>query len=171
MKSKILVFILMALVLLTACAGENNQNETQDIKGLVNDYSVRNITGGSASITSTELIVTNDSNKEVRYDISEEDFFVSVAPFISETHPCDIHSLTGCQGELVDQDFDLYIEDEAGNVVVDEAMNSGENGFIDLWLPRDQILKVTITHDGKEVESEISTFETSGTCITTMQLS
>lgn len=171
MKHKILIILVAFLALLTACTGENEQGQTENIKELVNDYSTGSKTDASASITPTELIVTNNSDKETRYDISEEDFFVSVAPFISETHPCEIHSLTGCQGELVDQDFDFYIEDEEGNVIVDESMNSGENGFIDLWLPRDQTFKVKITQDGKQVDSEISTFENSWTCITTMQLS
>ena len=171
MKLKIVSVLLITLALLTACAGESKVDTTENIRDLVNDYSVRNKTAASASITSTELIVTDDSDKETRYDISEEDFFVSVAPFISETHPCDIHSLTGCQGELVNQDFDLYIEDEEGNIIIDGTMNSGENGFIDLWLPRNHVLKVKIIHEGKQVDSEISTFENNGTCITTMQLS
>lgn len=80
------------------------------------------------------------------------------------------HNLTGCQGELANEEFDVYIEDTEGNVVVDEMMKSYSNGFIDLWLPRDQTFNVTIEHDGKQVESEISTFEDDGTCITTMQL-
>lgn len=158
-------------MLFTACGTKDTNEEAQDLRALVNDYSSRDITAKSASITSTELIVTNDKDKETRYDISEEEFFVSVAPFINETHPCGNHSLTGCQGELADQDFDLLIEDKDGKVIVDETMNSGPNGFIDLWLPRDQTFQVTITQDEKEVLSEISTFENSGTCITTMQLS
>jgi hypothetical protein len=78
--------------------------------------------------------------------------------------------LTGCQGELVEKEFDVYIEDEEGNVVVDEKMMSQPNGFIDLWLPRDKKYKTKIGYDGKSVESEISTFENHATCITTMQL-
>src|SRR5699024_11567901 len=69
------------------------------------------------------------------------------------------HSLTGCQGELVDADFDIQIENEDGEVIVDEMMNSGKNGFIDLWLPREQNYHVTVDYDGKSVESELSTFE------------
>ena len=53
---------------------------------------------------------------------------------------------------------------------MDETMTSLENGFIDLWLPRDKNFQVKITHNGKTVESNISTFEDDNTCITTMQL-
>jgi hypothetical protein len=78
--------------------------------------------------------------------------------------------LTGCQGELVEKEFDVYIEDEDGKVMIDEKITSLPNGFFDLWLPREKTYTVTISYDGKTVESELSTFENDGTCITTMQL-
>lgn len=177
MRLNITTIILLMSVLLVACNGKSSNeeilsqdNEIKDIKELVNNYSLGNITDQSASITSTQLIVTDSDDKELVYDLPEEEFFVSIAPFINETHPCENHSLTGCQGELANQDFNLYIEDMDGNVILDETMNSGANGFIDLWLPRDKTFHVTITHEGKQVESEISTFKNDGTCITTMQL-
>jgi hypothetical protein len=78
--------------------------------------------------------------------------------------------LTGCQGEMVNEEFDVYIEDENGKVVVDGTLTSLANGFIDLWLPRDHTYIIKIENDGKITESEISTFENDPTCITTMQL-
>lgn len=78
--------------------------------------------------------------------------------------------MTGCQGELVEKEFDVYIEDEDGNVVIDKKMKSQQNGFIDLWLPRDEKFKTKIGYNGKTAESEISTFENDATCITSMQL-
>ena len=78
--------------------------------------------------------------------------------------------MTGCQGELANREFDVYIEDMEGNVVVDEVLKSQLNGFIDLWLPRDKEYHIEIKYDDKKVESEFSTFENDDTCITTMQL-
>lgn len=78
--------------------------------------------------------------------------------------------MTGCQGELANEEFDVYIEDNDGDVVVDKTVTSLENGFIDFWLPRDKTYQIEITHDGKKAESEISTFENDATCITDMQL-
>jgi Periplasmic copper-binding protein CueP len=78
--------------------------------------------------------------------------------------------LTGCQGELVEEEFEVYIEDTEGNLILDETLKSQSNGFIDLWLPRDKTYRITIVQDGKNVESEFSTFENDDTCITTMQL-
>jgi hypothetical protein len=71
---------------------------------------------------------------------------------------------------MVEKEFDVYIEDIDGNVVVDEKVKSQPNGFIDLWLPRDKKFRTKIEYNGKMVESEISTFENDATCITTMQL-
>ncbi len=78
--------------------------------------------------------------------------------------------MTGCQGEIVNEEFDVYIEDMEGNVILDETLTSLSNGFINLWLPREKAYRVTIAYDGKMVESELSTFEGDNTCITTMQL-
>ncbi|MFD1779344.1 CueP family metal-binding protein [Fredinandcohnia salidurans] len=165
---------LLLILLLAACnnssSNEKEVNEVKDIKEMIHDYSVGSFEDVSASITSHELIVTDSNKEETSYELPEEEFFVSIAPFIETTHECAIHSLTGCQGELVEKEFDVYIQDEAGDVVVDETMTSFANGFIDLWLPRDKTYTVKIGYDGKTVESELSTFEGDNTCVTTMQL-
>nr|WP_304219592.1 CueP family metal-binding protein [Fredinandcohnia onubensis] len=165
---------LLLILLLAACnnssSNEKEVNEVKDIKEMIHDYSVGSFEDVSASITSHELIFTDSNKEETSYELPEEEFFVSIAPFIETTHECAIHSLTGCQGELVEKEFDVYIQDEAGDVVVDETMTSFANGFIDLWLPRDKTYTVKIGYDGKTVESELSTFEGDNTCVTTMQL-
>ncbi|MNY53816.1 hypothetical protein D3C86_1896110 [compost metagenome] len=72
---------------------------------------------------------------------------------------------------MVEQEFTLSVQDAEGNPVMDnETVKSQPNGFIDLWLPRDKAYHVTIEHNGKKAESEISTFEKNDTCVTTMQL-
>lgn len=164
---------LLLIIILAACnnsSSDEKEVEVKDIKEMVHDYSVGSFEDVSASITSHELIVTDNNKKETAYELPEEEFFVSIAPFVEKTHECAIHSLTGCQGELVEKEFDVHIQDEAGNVVVDEKMTSFENGFIDLWLPRDKTYQVKIGYDGKTAESKLSTFEGDNTCVTTMQL-
>lgn len=146
------------------------ETETQNIKELVHDYSLGKIKEQSASITSQQLIVTNNDDRQLTYDLPKDDFFVSIAPYVEETHPCAVHSLTGCRGEMANEEFNVYIEDSEGNVIVDKAMKSQSNGFIDLWVPRDKKYHITIAQDGKTVESDFSTFESDNTCITTMQL-
>ncbi|MBN6886002.1 copper-binding protein CueP [Cytobacillus horneckiae] len=173
MKKSLLAVIGLILIFVMAACSEDTSNkvETQDIKKMVQDFSGKDSNEEvTASITSEELIVTNSDNKEISYSLPEDEFFVPIAPFVEVTHPCTNHSLTGCQGELVEKKFDVYIEDEDGNVIVDEPMTSLKNGFIDFWLPRDKNYYVKIQYDGKTAESEISTFEGDNTCITTIQL-
>lgn len=172
MKKGLLTALSLLLVLLVSACGEHEaiDRETQNIKKMVHDYSVGNSDDESASITSKELLVKGE-DKETVYDLPEDEFFVSIAPFITNTHPCTNHSLTGCQGELAEKEFNLYIQDEEGHVVMNETKKSLKNGFIDLWLPRDQTYTVKIEFDGKTAISELSTFEGDNTCITTMQLS
>ena len=174
MKIRTIIFLALTMLVLAACGGEDtNQAETNldtnELKDLVNDYTVDNLEPDSASITSHELVVEED-NEELVYELPEEEFFVSIAPFINETHECAVHSLTGCQGELVEEDFDVLITDSSGEVVVDETMTTEKNGFIDLWLPRDETFVVEMTQGSRTTEAKISTFEGDKTCITTMQL-
>lgn len=192
MKLKLFGMTIFAATLLVACNSETKEeskeeskieekapvtNETKepqeavvDIKKLVNDYSLRTITDKSVSITSSQLIVTNDAEKETVYALPEDEFFVSIAPYINTTHPCGNHSLSGCQGEMVNEEFDVLIKDADGNIVVDETLSTQMNGFFDLWLPSDETYQIKIEHEDKIVESQFSTFEKDGTCLTTMQL-
>src|SRR5699024_1312101 len=130
----------LTMLELNAGGGETSNQaggrfRTNGRKDLGNDYNVGQLEPDSASITSHELVVEED-NEELVYELPEEEFFVSIAPFINETHECAVHSLTGCQGELVEEDFDVLVTDSSGEVVVDETMTTEKNGFIDLWLPR-----------------------------------
>lgn len=149
----------------------SSQMASQELKQMVAGYSARTLTSESASITSTQLIVDSGSPSEVTYDLPEAEFFLSVAPYVDKTHPCAIHSLTGCQGEMVDQTFEVKVEDADGKEIMNQTVKSQPNGFIDLWLPRDQNYRMTITHEGKEAQADISTFKNDETCLTTMQLS
>lgn len=166
--------IILGVVVLSLFGNDTSNTpqagETKDIKELVKDYSAGDIENEQASISSHELIVTDSKDKQLTYELPEDEFFVSIAPFINMTHPCDIHSLTGCQGEMVNEEFDVYIEDSNGNVVVEQTMKTPANGFIDLWVPRDDTYQVTIKYEDKITESEFSTFKNDNTCITTMQL-
>lgn len=181
MKKQVLLTAGLAVVigLGTYLYAENNAREsagpspadTQTLKQLVHDYSSRSITAESASISSTQLIVKESSGKSAAYSLPGDEFFVSIAPYVNKTHPCATHSLTGCQGEMVEQEFNISVQDAEGNPVMDnETVKSQPNGFIDLWLPRDKTYHVTIEQNGKKAESDISTFEKNDTCVTTMQL-
>lgn len=175
MKRLLKALFISVFVVLLVAACSNNESESdsytdEEVKELVHKYSTENIEDETASITSEELIITDQAGDETKIPLPKDEFFVSIAPFYTETHECAIHSLTGCQGELVQESFDIYITDESGSVVMDDEIETAANGFIDLWLDKDENYTVTISQDGKEVTSDISTFEGDYTCITTMQL-
>lgn len=171
MKKGIIGFLLLTVIfVLAACGNDDAKQPNKDIKELVNDYTVGEFADDvSASINSHELIVT-EAGKETKYELPKDEFFVSIAPFKTTTHECAIHSLTGCQGELVEESLDVVITDDTGEVIVDETMQTFTNGFIDLWLPRDGEFTVTITQGDDVAEQKITTYQDDYTCITTMQL-
>ena len=166
----------LALIIgITTTTGEQKENETSfkdynDIKDLVDAYSMGKITDSVASITSHEMFVIDNNEDVTVYDYQDEDFFVSIAPFIDQTHPCETHALGDCQGELPEEEFEIRIENDKGDIITDETIASKPNGFIDLWLPRDNTYTITLTYDDKTVTGEITTFKGDDTCITTMQL-
>ncbi len=164
--------VILVVALLTGCSANQDSSvePDTDIKQLVADYSTGQLKAINASINASQLIVTMDEQKQYTYDLPDDEFFVSIAPYLDVTHPCAIHSLTGCQGEMVNEQMEVYITDQAGNVIRNEMMKTQDNGFIDLWLPRDSTYQVTITHANGVARQEIATFENDQTCITTMQL-
>lgn len=174
MSWKFLLISLLVAIGLTGCTNNDGSTETtnneKDIKVLVQDYSTRQLKDKSASINGKELVVTKSDDSKIVYDLTNEDFFVSIAPYIDQTHPCTFHSLTGCQGELIEKEFDVLIQDSEGNTIVDERITSHPNGFIDLWLPRNKTYQVEIHYEGRIAKTTLSTHEEDPTCITTMQL-
>ncbi|GAA0391718.1 CueP family metal-binding protein [Paenibacillus motobuensis] len=176
MRKQLFFICVASIIALSGCGSQQSENkgitesESVNVKQLVSDYSTGNIEDQSASINSTQLIVTKQDNSQLTYALPKDEFFVSIAPYIEQTHPCATHSLTGCRGELMNEEFEVYIEDRQGNVIRDEKLTSNSHGFIDLWLPRDKEYSISITQNEKTAESNFSTFESDDTCITTMKL-
>lgn len=123
-----------------------------------------------ASIRADELLLSAGT-VATTLPMPDESFYVSIAPYVTQTHECFYHSLTTCQGEMVLADVHVTVTDDAtGETILDEEMTTYENGFVGLWLPRDMTGTITITADGSSVESPISTTADSATCLTTLQL-
>ncbi|MGX9522625.1 CueP family metal-binding protein [Vibrio mediterranei] len=102
----------------------------------------------------------------------EDEFLVSIAPYIKRSHPCSFHGPTGCTGELQDKNVGVTIyDDRKHQQILSKVMRTNSNGFIDLWLPRDkEHLKVAITYKGMKATKEIGTTNEDLTCITDMKL-
>lgn len=161
------LIILSLSVLLVGCQSKTVVQE--DIKEIVSYYSGNTQINGVATITPTELIVVEDK-KELKYNLPKNEFFVSIAPYITKTHPCTIHNLTGCQGELTNIVFDVVILNSDGEEIINEKISSKENGFIDLWLPRNEEFEIQLSYAGKSAKSIIKTRNNSNTCVTSIQL-
>ena len=61
----------------------------------------------------------------------------------------------------------ILITDAQGKVIIDQDMETMDNGFIGVWLPRNMNLNLAVTYNGKSASAPISTFAESETCLTT----
>ncbi len=182
-KSQNLIIIaIVAFVVITAGAlllkGQGTQSEIVFLEKYgLNGLSVEEIvqkldsstsdpSGLRASITSETLILSDDSN-EVRLALPEDKFYISFAPYITQTHPCGTHNLTSCRGELVNQEIYTIITDTEGNEIVNSNITTMANGFAGVWLPRNINATVSVSYNGKSSQAPISTYAGSDTCLTT----
>ena len=128
--------------------------------------------GLTTSITAEALTLTDQHKHAVEVALPSDVIYVSIAPYQSQTHDCFHHSPTSCVGELRNVDVVVVVTNsETGETIFDENMQTFDNGFAGLWLPRDIQATITITRGGQAVTSSISTAgDDAQTCITTMQL-
>jgi hypothetical protein len=102
--------------------------------------------------------------------LPKDKMVVAIAPYINRTHPCKTHFMSGCQGELTNVLFQVTVRSGDGKTMFNGAVRTLENGFLELWLPRELNLSVTLEGQGRSVTGAISTFASSVTCVTTLQL-
>jgi hypothetical protein len=127
--------------------------------------------GFNAGITSTKLLLS-DNQDTVEMDIPANLFYLSIAPFINQTHPCANHNLVTCTGELQRETLRVLITDtDTDELILDQDEVTSPKGFVGLWLPSGRNIEVTITYKGLVATKQLSTFESDDTCETTMQLS
>ena len=100
----------------------------------------------------------------------EAKMVVAIAPYMNTTHPCEVHYMSGCQGEMANTPVKVFGETSDGLIVVDNTFTTMKNGFFELWLARDLDVQLTIEYEGKRASQVISTKNNGNTCITTMQL-
>ena len=117
-------------------------------------------------------VVIGSAAGEVNVPIEGEDsFYLSIAPYATQTHECYFHSLATCRGEMVSKPVTVKIVDDAGTVLVDEQATTYANGFVGFWLPKDIKGTVTVTADGKTGSVPFATGPEDATCLTTLQVS
>ena len=122
-----------------------------------------------ASISATQLTISTEDTV-LTYPIPDDLFYLSLAPYITKTHPCGTHNLVTCRGELKNQSFDVLIIDQEGNEWVNDTLSSHDNGFIGVWLPRGIQVVITVTYGQWSVTKSIETFDNSNTCLADLLL-
>lgn len=122
-----------------------------------------------ASIHADELILS-DQSEQISIEMPADKFYVSVAPYTSQTHDCFYHSLTTCTGELSNAPITVTIISDSGDTIIDESTTTFDNGFIGMWLPRNLHGTLTIEYEGLTATQPISTDSDAPTCITTTRL-
>ncbi len=174
-KIILIVTVLLVTLTLSACSS-NNDLASVGLEGMSGKEILMGVADGSIevegfglSVYDDELVVILDDTR-ISVDMPEDEFYLSVAPFIDTTHECAFHSATGCRGEMKQEEFHVEFIDLDGNIIISESMMSMSNGFIDLWLPRDIEGTLTITQGDLTAVKLISTEAGEPTCETTMQL-
>lgn len=124
-----------------------------------------------ASVQPDELVLTSGDRTQ-SLPMPAEEFYLSVAPYVSRTHECYFHSLTTCLGELRNEQVHVTVTDRAtGESVVDDTLTTFDNGFVGLWLPRGMTGDITVEHDGRRATSPVSTENADDlTCLTSLRV-
>lgn len=125
-----------------------------------------------ASVRPDQLILIDENKQQVSMPIPEDQFYLSFAPFKTQTHDCHFHSLTTCLGEMQNEEVKVTITDvKTGEKIVDRTMKTFDNGFVGVWLPRGIEATLNVEQGELSASSKISTATSEdATCLTTMQL-
>jgi hypothetical protein len=126
----------------------------------------------TASVRPGELLLSEvGSDAPTVVDLPDDVFYLSVAPYLEQTHECYFHSLTTCRGELAGEETHVVITDrDTGEVLVDEVAETFDNGFVGFWLPSGIDATVQVEYQGYSASRDISTGPDDPTCLTTVQL-
>lgn len=126
----------------------------------------------TAQVQPSQLVLTHQSGRTAGLPMPEDQFYLSAAPYVNQTHSCHFHSLTTCLGELYGEEVEVKASNaETGEVLVNKSMETFDNGFIGLWVPRGITVDLEFAYEGKTAKSTVSTAgTTNATCLTQLRL-
>lgn len=201
MRKAAVVFSILFFVLLVSCtaskpdntfSGKTEQSSTSDqravdpsvdyspkiLKGLdarealtfANELRSKNTNIG-AVVTPQEVVFKFPKGETVKVILPEDSTMIAIAPYVSKTHSCVNHNLTGCKGELFGVPVKVVASKTTdGTVIFNKSITTMDNGFLELWLPRNMEFDLTLVAQGRRATGKITTFKDSKTCITTFRL-
>lgn len=126
----------------------------------------------TAQVKPTQLVLADESGRTANLPLPEDQYYLSAAPYVDQTHSCHFHSLTTCVGQLQGVEMKVKaVNSDTGEVLVDKDMESFDNGFIGLWVPRGITVDLEFTYQGKTAQTTVSTAgDEDATCLTELQL-
>jgi len=126
--------------------------------------------GFQAGITGSYLLLS-DRDESYSIELPSGEFYISIAPYMNQTHPCGNHNLVTCRGEMKLETFHVNIVDiDSNEVVIDASYQSTAQGFFGIWLKQDKNYMIHITYGDLSTSTTIQTRSDSNTCLTTMKL-
>lgn len=122
------------------------------------------------TLTADAVVFALPGGRVVPVPLPWDQMVVAVAPYVTSTHECTIHSIDGCAGEMAGVPMRVHAQAADGAVLVDGMMTAMDNGFIELWLPRDSEIDLVIEAGGLVAEGRVTTYATSNTCVAELRL-
>jgi hypothetical protein len=107
--------------------------------------------------------------KDVETNEESDMFYLAVGLYENKTHPCPRHEFT-CLAEFKSALLNFTIVSGDGNYVLSDTIMTEDNGFFDLYLPKDKDYIASFTIDGKSGVGVITTRKDASNCITEIQV-
>jgi len=171
MKFKLLIWLVIAMSLLVVFILDEVTKEDVKEESIYDTiYNLENNLYSyevQASIDHEKIYITDESSS-YEVDLPDNLFYIAFAPYINLTHACYTHSLTGCQGEMINKDIDVRIYDESNNLIEEKTYNTGDDGFIGLYLDKIENYQILVQHNGLVSSFTSNPYQT---CYTEVKLS
>jgi hypothetical protein len=110
-----------------------------------------------------------NDGETISIPLPDDVMMVSIAPYINKTHTCATHYISSCDAELKSTNIKV-VAIAGGKTLINKTMKTAPTGFLDLWLPRNQVIDITVSAKGKSATGRIFTNRDSKTCETTLKL-
>lgn len=175
---KSISFIILTIILLS-CSESTDTNfndeytllQNSGIKesiSLLNQWRIDN-SKITSYITPKVLVVEFPDGRTITKNLPDNEMFIAIAPYLTRTHSCTNHYISKCDAELKNKEF--YVEIYSNNEkIITTTYKSLNNGFIELWLPRNKTIKIEIKYSNKKAEETFLTDDNCRTCFTTFFL-
>ncbi len=175
---KYILTILLSIILLS-CSESTDPNYNDEVI-IIENLSVKEaITQANewrssqpkitSYVTTEELIVEFPDGREVHKNLPDNEMYIAIAPYINYTHSCTNHYISSCKAELTKKGFKVTAISN-NDTIINQNITSLNNGFIELWLPRDKTISISIIYGLLGSKEIIKTDKESRTCFTTFKL-